>query len=45
MKTEKWTREDHRGEVFSGQVIVGYPRKPMIPADKSLNATIDGKKQ
>ena len=27
MKTKKRTREDCRGGVFSGQVIVGYPRK------------------
>ena len=27
MKPEKMMREDCRGEVFSGQVIVGYPLK------------------
>ena len=30
MKPEKMMREDRRGEVFSRQVIVGYPRKTAL---------------
>ncbi len=45
MMQGKRTREDCRGEVFSTQVIVGYPRKMVVlnKTKREGRAMIDGK--